>query len=700
MKRKDTGICSKSLFGIIIAVLLVSPAIHLKAQSGSTERPDIVFVILDDLRWDALSFLDHPYVETPEIDKLRAQGAWMENSFVTTSICCPSRATFLTGTYASRHGVIDNETSEYDPEVTPPLTKYLQEIGYRTAMIGKWHMGHSGHPRPYFDKWLSFDGQGVYFDPELIDTKGDRTVVPGYTTDILTDRAIDFVREQPKDEPYFLMLSHKAVHEPFRPAPRHQDAFGADTVDPKPYSWRDTFEGKPVWHRRQQVRDVRWNWRTRVIEEDVIPDSIPVEPWKRSKKYVEQLRCLASVDDGVGRLMDSLRERGTLDNTLIVFTSDNGYFHLEHRRWDKRLAYEESLRIPMIAVYPGKIEPGSTVSEMVANVDFAPTILNYVGLPVPEHMQGLDMKPLLEGRSVDWRDVFFYEYWTDLVHSIPSMRAVRGERFKLINYPELDDIDELYDLENDPHEMTNLVKNPDYADTYLMMKDRLLAESEHFGWAPDIFPNNLPRVRGPEGKLLELSAVNGQIDARAAPGLKVQADGVLSARGLLSFNGNGSGIRIPFRPDLDPSAWPYRISVDVKVSSDGIIATQASPGYGFSLFVQDGRPGISVKCKTWIASHSTIDAPQLIFDEWTRLEAEIDYNRLSFWVDGELVETMALPLPFKAKTKAPLLVGKVGKNIVEESIPSEGFSGFIRRLSIERLRAEEHVASKPEAENP
>ena len=181
-------------------------------NAKEVKRPDIVFVLLDDLRWDALSYLGHPYIETPNIDRLRAQGAHMANAFVTTSICCPSRATFLTGTYASRHGVIDNETSEYDPQQTPPLTRYLQEAGYRTAMIGKWHMGYSGHPRPHFDEWLSFDGQGKYYDPEFIYTDGSREKLKGYTTDILTERAIEFIERQDSREPYFLILSHKAVH--------------------------------------------------------------------------------------------------------------------------------------------------------------------------------------------------------------------------------------------------------------------------------------------------------------------------------------------------------------------------------------------------------------------------------------------------------------------------------------------------------
>jgi N-acetylglucosamine-6-sulfatase len=654
----------------------------------SKDQPDIVFVLLDDLRWDALSYLDHPYVETPEIDKLRAQGAHMQNAFVTTSICCPSRATFLTGTYASRHGVIDNETSEYDPEVTPPVTKYLGDAGYRTAMIGKWHMGFSGKPRPHFNEWLSFDGQGKYYDPEFIYTDGSREKLKGYTTDILTDRAIDFVKRQADEQPFFLMLSHKAVHEPFQPAPRHKGAFGWDTRDPEPVSWSDTFEGKPDWQRRQRTRDVRWDWRTREIEEEALPDAIALEPWKNGKKYVDQLRCLAAVDDGIGRLVEALRERGNLDNTLFVFTSDNGYFHLEHRRWDKRLAYEESLRIPMVVVYPNKIEAGSTITEMVTNVDFAPTVLSYAGIPIPEQMQGASMQPLFEGVETQWRDTIFYEYWTDLVHAIPTMKAVRSERFKLIDYPELDDISELYDLECDPHEMKNLAQDPEYAGVLQQMERQLEVESERVGWAVNVFPHNLPRVKGPKGKLLNLQAKSGQVQDVENSGRALTAGEVNVTGDVIQFNGANSLIKVPFDPEMDPSGWPYRISVDLRAESDGVIATQSSPGYGFKLFVQDGRPGVAVICKTWIASRSTLDGPDSILNKWTTLEAEIDYNRLSFWVDGELVETMALPLPFKAKTYAPLIIGAGGKNKVSEAVPNNNLRGQIRSLQIQRIQPE------------
>jgi N-acetylglucosamine-6-sulfatase len=652
-------------YGLLLAmtVALSGPAL---AESLQNRQPDIVFILLDDLRWDGLSYMDHPYVKTPHIDRLREQGASMENAFVTTSMCCPSRATFLTGTYASRHGVIDNETSEYNPDITPPVSKYLQQAGYTTALIGKWHMGNSAHPRPYFDYWLSFKSQGTYFDP-LLNINGEKVQLKGYTTDLLTDKAIDFIREHPLDKPYFCMLSHKAVHQPFKPAPRHTEAFGADTIDLRPKSWDDTFLGKPEWLRRDQVRSWRWDWRTRDIEAETVPESFPLIPYGEYQHYINQYRCLAAVDDGVGRILQTLEQRGTLDNTLIIFTSDNGYFHNEHRRWDKRLAYEESLRIPMVIAYPGHIKPGSSVSEMVSNLDFAPTVLGFAGIPVPEQMQGLDLRPLFnpsapEGSdATSWRNHIFYEYWVDLSHSVPTMIAVRTDRYKLIQYPEIDDIDELYDLEKDPYEMSNLAENPEFAGLHGKMEELLKESAREAGWRPDIFPKNLPRFRGPKGILKE----------------------VIRDR-TVSFEDESDIITVPFDESMDPSGWPYRIDIEVKAESDGVIVSQAGDLYGFKIFIQDGRPGVSTICKTWKASQTTIDGPESILGKWTRLQAVIDYNRQTFAVNGQVIDRIALPQPFKEPTGAPLFVGRGSQNPVVNETPNNAFQGSIRKLILRR----------------
>ena len=656
---------------------------HLRLAAAETTRPDVLFVLVDDLRWDALGYMNHPFVKTPNIDRLRSQGAMMSNAFVNTSICCPSRATFMTGTLANRHGVIDNETSEYNPEVTPPLTKYLQAAGYTTAMIGKWHMGNSAMPRPYFDYWLSFKGQGIYNDP-LFNTNGRDVPQKGYTTDLLTDYTIKFIESQPKDKPYFCMLSHKAVHEPFHPAPRHAEAYGANVAIAQPPSWTDDFSGKPDWQKRDALRDVRWHYRTRDREQEVLPDAVPAGAWDHGKQYVEQLRCLAAVDESLGRIIEVLRKRGTLDNTLIVFTSDNGYFHGEHRRWDKRLAYEESLRIPMVVFYPGHIRAGSTVPQLITNADFAPTVLEYAGLTVPARMQGASMKPILEGKPAPWRDQIFYEYWKELVHSIPAMTGVRTDRYKLITFPEIKDFDELYDLEKDPHEMHNLARDPAFAELHAAMTARLEKARVANDWKLDAFPQNLPRVRGKQGTLLDLRVADGAVTDEARSGLPLELGKAQVREGSVYFDGRENVIRIPFSELTDPAGWPFRIRLEVKPDADGVIATQASSSYGFKLFVQDGRPGLAVQCKAWTDTTTVIDGPNSVLGKWTELEALIDYNRIALVIDGRLAESVSLPQPFKISPRSPLIIGNIGPNPDVAGVPNQPFGGYIRRLTLSR----------------
>ena len=635
---------------------LLTASLLAGGAAAKPQQPDVIFVLVDDLRWDGLSCMGHPYVKTPNIDRLRDSGALMENAFCTPSICCPSRATFMTGTYASRHGVIDNETSEYNPDITPPLTKYLQEAGYKTAMIGKWHMGHDARPRPFFDHWVSFKGQGKYNDVE-VNIDGRKVKWNGYTTDLLTDEAIRFIEEQPKEQPYFCMLSHKAVHEPFKPAPRHKDAFGADQTDIEPESWTDDFENKPDWQRRQRVTDVRWDWRTRDILSETLPDTVPSDPWKTGqKKYIEQYRCLAAVDEGIGRIFQTLENRGTLNNTLFVFTSDNGYFHGEHRRWDKRLAYEESQRIPMIIACPGLIKAGSAVEQLVANVDFAPTVLDYAAIKIPDQMQGKSMRPLLENKTVQWRDSIFYEYWVDLVHSIPTMTAVRTDQYKLITYPELDDIDELYDVQNDPHELNNLAANPELAPIHRNMQTLLAEQKKQVGWRPNVFPKNLPRFRGLENETIE--AISKETRLTEQP--------------------------IQLTETIDPSSWPFRIDIELNAESDGVVATQAGPKYGYKIYIENGQPGITVLCHTWVDSRTTIDAPDSILGKWSTIQAQIDYNRVKFVVDGKLIESRPLPQPFKGDSRSPLIIGAAGPHPVYDAVPNNPLKGTVRRVILQR----------------
>jgi len=448
---------------------------------ASPSRPNIVVILTDDQRWDAMSCAGHPFVRTPNIDRIAAEGARFVNAFVTTSLCSPSRACFLTGAYAHTHGVRTNEANDFDPRLHH-FPQLLRDAGYETAFIGKWHMKPDASPRPGFDYWLSFRGQGTYNAPQL-NENGRDFQARGYMTDLLTEHAVNWLRE-PRKRPFCLYLSHKAVHGPFTPAPRHQGLY-RDVQMEKPASFDDDFAGKPRWMRASMMRGARREeWLAN--KDKPVPDAIPPGEWNpRDQARLNYFRTLAAVDDGVGQVLATLERLGVLDSTIVVFAGDNGYFHGEHRRGDKRLMYEESLRIPLLLRYPALARAGSAPEAMILNIDLAPTILDIAGAPVPGYMQGRSFKPLLEGGAYRPRASFLYEYWQEAwLPGIPTILGVRSERWKYIAHPEIDDIDELYDLDNDPHEMRNLALDPLYAPQLEVMKrelERLKRETDVLG---------------------------------------------------------------------------------------------------------------------------------------------------------------------------------------------------------------------------
>jgi N-acetylglucosamine-6-sulfatase len=458
----------KLFLSLAVAVLLLThPA------AAADVRPNVVVILLDDLRYDALGCTGHPFVKTPNIDRIRNEGVLFRNAFVTTSLCSPSRASFLTGMYAHSHGVMKNEGKVADPdfERTPSFAQLLQKSGYETAYIGKWHIERKNDPRPGFDYWLSFSGQGAYIDPQM-NENGQSRKVEGHMTDILNEHAVKFLDRTHK-RPFCLYLSHKAVHGPRRPRAKDAELY-ADAEIPKPPNADDDLRDKPKWQRGHVLRKGK-------SAPQEIPDAAPPAKWDPTNRdRLNYFRLLNAVDEGVGRILETLERHGQLDNTIVIFTSDNGYFLGEHHLSDKRLMYEESLRIPFLMRYPRLVKPGTTVEQMVLNIDLAPTLLDLAGAPVAAHMHGRSIRPLLEGKATDWRRSFLYEYWVDLQPTIPDIVGVRTEDWKLVRYPNIDDLDEMYDLKNDPHEMRNLAPDPAHAEKLKDLNgelDRLMKET-------------------------------------------------------------------------------------------------------------------------------------------------------------------------------------------------------------------------------
>ena len=431
-----------------IAGLSALPAIAGSAKAASP--PNIVLILIDDLRWDAMGCAGHPWAKTPNLDRLASRGTRFENAFVTTSLCSPSRASILTGQYMHAHGVQDNFTKL--PAALPAFPGLLQQGGYRTAFLGKWHMGDSqliqggedsDAPQPGFDHWISFRGQGVYSNP-VLNFNGARRKVEGYTTDILTEESVRFIERQRKDRPFALYLSHKAVHSGHDPAPRHRELYsGQDVATPGSAAVR---EGKPAWLLRKRDES-RHGLRNLYAGAFDLPGLV--------RQY---MRCLAAVDESVGAVEDALARTGSLENTLIVFLSDNGFLLGEQGLADKRVMHDPSIRIPLLAAWPGRIPAGSVRREMALNLDIAPTLLDAAGISRPSSMHGASLLGLFGGTPAEWRKDFVYEYaWDWEAPHTPGVVGVRTENHSYMEYQGIWDVNELYDLQRDPRQMNNLL---------------------------------------------------------------------------------------------------------------------------------------------------------------------------------------------------------------------------------------------------
>lgn len=441
------------------------------AQASPAAQPrNIIFILSDDHRYDFMGFLDKPaFLETPNLDRMAREGAHLRNAFVSTSLCSPSRASILTGQYAHTHGVVDNNVDI--PQGTVFFPQYLQQAGYDTGFFGKWHMGNdSDEPRQGFDKWVSFRGQGVYYNPEL-NIDGASVKRQGYITDLLTDYALEWLDSRDSGKPFFLFLSHKAVHAMFEPAERHRGRYGAAALE-YPAGMADTddnYRGKPDWVRAQRNS---WHGVDYMYHGQIEFDAF-------YRRYCE---TLLGVDESVGRMLDYMDNAELGEKTLVMYMGDNGFCFGEHGLIDKRQMYEESMRVPFLARCPEFIKAGTVVPQLVQNIDIAPTVLEMAGIMSPTPMAGRSLAPLLAGRQVEWRDRVFYEYyWERNFPHTPTTFGVRSLKWKYIHYHGIWDTDELYDMETDPQEMINLINSPEFQPIVSQMNTQLWDWLENSG---------------------------------------------------------------------------------------------------------------------------------------------------------------------------------------------------------------------------
>jgi len=517
----------------VYALAFVAAATLLSWVSASAqERPNIVFVFSDDHATQAISaygFDLSKLAPTPNIDRLAEQGMRFDRCMVTNSICGPSRATILTGKYSHLNGFYYNEDTEFDgSQVTFP--KLLRNAGYQTAIIGKWHL--ASDPTG-FDHWEVLPKQGLYYKP-IFDTPEGTITEDGYVTNVITDKAIDWIENQrDQNKPFMLMVQHKAPHREWSPEVKYLDLF-ADVEFPEPETLFDTYAGRTraahlqdmtIDQTMEEDKDLKVDSReeddvfyqrvySRLTDEEKVAwdrfldaraeeynnpklKGVALIKWKYQVYMRDYLSVIRSVDDNVGRLQDYLEEAGLDENTIFIYSSDQGFYLGEHGWFDKRFMYDESYRTPLLVRWPGVVKPGSTSSELVSNLDFAQTFLDIAVAQANPEMQGQSLLPLLkgevEGHFRDYHYYHYYEYpgW----HMVQRHEGVYDGRYKLIHFYDVDEW-ELIDMETDPHELTSQYHNPDYAKIVARMKTALAHKKEQY-----LVPQGIPeprRVKNPD----------------------------------------------------------------------------------------------------------------------------------------------------------------------------------------------------------
>lgn len=505
---------------LLITVTMLALMGSMSAADADNSRPNILFIFSDDHAIKTISaYGDNPltkHAPTPNIDRIANEGALFENNFCANSICAPSRACVLTGKHSHMNGQLKNVQKAFDGS-QQTFPKLFQQAGYQTAIFGKWHL--VSEPTG-FDKWMIYPGQGHYYNPDFLTADGKKKI-EGYSVEVVTDLILDWLQKnQNSSEPFMLMCQYKAPHRWWMPGPKYLNKFDEVTF-PEPDSLFDDYTGRTssaAKHKmgidqhmnerdlkltkkaarltpaQQQTWDAAYGPKNQTFREATLSGKELVK-WKYQRYVKDYLRCVAAVDDNIGRLLDFLEESGLDQNTIVIYSSDQGFYLGEHGWFDKRWMYEESLRMPLVMRWPGAIKPGTRISALTQNIDFAPTLLDAAKIAVPADIQGESMAPLFNGDRSQWRESIYYHYYGSDGHGVPGHYGARNDRYKLIHFYKTDEW-ELFDLQKDPREMESQYNNPEYKGIRERMHkelDRLRADyKNNFGKGNDPLKNQEP----------------------------------------------------------------------------------------------------------------------------------------------------------------------------------------------------------------
>jgi len=661
---------------VVLGLFLLSRSI------ASDTRPNFLFIYTDDQRHDALGCVQKeliqsgkqssarfPWIESPNLDRLASQGLRFRNAFVVTALCAPSRAAFLTGCYGHINGVIDNHT----PFPIESLThaSLMRQAGYKTAYIGKWHMGSQSGKRPGFDFSASFIGQGVYFDCP-VEVDGVKTATQGWVDDVSTEYALDFMRSN-KNQPFSIVLGYKTCHGPFTPPPRTEGDYPnalARTVPnlSTPAIYKDDQSIKPI-----DAESVATN--------------------------LGMFRGLKAIDQNVGKLLAELDRLGLSENTVVVYSSDNGYYLGEHGLGDKRSAYEESMRVPMLVRYPKQIPAGLTNDEIVLNIDLAPTFLELAGIAIPQHMQGKSWRNLWSSQNTElpWRDDFFYSYFREGRFATPTVTALRTDSMKLIKYPGKEAWSELYDLANDPYETRNLYSDQAYDKQRAELERRYAERSKQIGYhvpeyadekrlkPQDMLPEE-QTIKPANAWVLDYSFDEQQgatISDRSAFKNDGRVVGKLqkvdaSIGSVARFDGK-SYVEVPISKVLNPANSPMTIEVTFRASADGVILARGGQSLGFLIEIENGKPVFAYRGTEGLSRVVGSDA---ILDKWVNLKATFGKDQqLQVFIDDKQVGQSKAKGMIPRNPNDGLQIGADSGSPVDKKSPAN-FHGEIQRVRI------------------
>ncbi len=683
------------VLAVALAVLTLQFALVKTVRAEKDKRPNILFIMSDDHGYQAISCYGSRVNKTPNLDRIAKDGMRFDRCFVTNSICGPSRAVILTGKYSHINGFIRNGNTFNGEQQN--VAKLLKASGYQTAVLGKWHLRSAPTG---FDYHHVLIGQGPYYNPKMRTADGEVSHT-GYTTKVITDLALDWLKtKRDAEKPFFLIYQHKAPHRNWQPGPDYLDHYDGQTI-PEPETLFDDYEGRGTPAKTQQMtierhlnpNDLKLTKPRGLTPEQLEKWNAAYEPkneafakanlqgddlirWKYQRYVKDYLRCVDAVDDNVGRVLDYLDETGLSDNTVVFYTSDQGWYLGEHGWFDKRWMYEESFRTPLMIRWPGKTKPGSVNRDLVMNLDFAETFLEIAGLKTPEDMQGRSLAPILAGKTPeDWRKSVYYRYYEfPGAHAVRQHYGVRNSRYKLIYFNNLDEW-EFYDLANDPYELKS--GYDDLANKSIIAEMKVELQRLRDKYKDDDSVVNSARSRVKNVKLKQVF----QLDADE-PASDVKGEIVKGLRGSAISVDGAAVLKRATSKQLDPAYKPMTIGGWCKPSSvNGVIVAHGGVSHGYSLYLDDGVPVFAVRTSNQLSKARARKPIEL--DEWSHVAAILyAEGRVQIVVNGKPMRR-ARKSAFVTNSPADgLSVGADTGSFVGEYEDENAFSGLLEDVRV------------------